>query len=486
MLIKNPIDLLPKQTTAWDILEDPQSFVDELGYGGGASGGKTNLGCKLAFFITDTFPGSRGAIGRFELKNLKRTTLTSFFEVAQKLGLKQKERKGYWDYDYNQQDGVIRFRNGSEILILDTAPSPKDPLYTRFGGLELSWCWIDESNETPYKAIEILSTRVGRRNKNPLWEENLKKYFGMYDEKDGWILRPFFLETFNPEKGHIYQRFWKPFKDNKMPKTRAFVQALMSDNPYTPRAYKDKVMRSSKATIERLVYGNFDYDDDPTKIFNYDKINDLFSNTHVKGGERYLTGDIAGKGKDKTVLYVWEGLRVIHIFFESWTDQRDLRIETIEPLKEKFAIPLSNILLDYDGIGVGIVDELRCKGFQNGSSAISSEQEKEEGLKANYKNLRSQCWFKLAELANTNLIHIECEDEQVKESIIEELDVIKEINDGKDQPRQIISKGSITSEEENKVTIKSLLGHSPDFGDGLMMRMFFEVNKESVPGVAWI
>jgi hypothetical protein len=81
---------------------------------------------------------------------------------------------------YNQQDGIIRFKNGSEILILDTAPSPKDPLYTRFGGLELSWCWIDESNETPAKAIEILSTRVGRRNKNKDWEENLRDCLKSY------------------------------------------------------------------------------------------------------------------------------------------------------------------------------------------------------------------------------------------------------------------------------------------------------------------
>src|SRR5919206_4114433 len=141
MLIKNPINLLPKQTTAWDYLEDPTSPVVELGYGGGAGGGKTSVGCFLAIFLSDVFPGSRGAIGRFELKNLKRTTLASFFEVAVELGLKQKA-KGVkdWDYDYNQQDGIIRFNNAdpknnippSEILILDTAPSPKDPLYTRF------------------------------------------------------------------------------------------------------------------------------------------------------------------------------------------------------------------------------------------------------------------------------------------------------------------------------------------------------------------
>lgn len=483
MLIKNPINLLPKQTTAWDYLEDPQSLVDELGYGGGAGGGKTNLGCKLAIFISDVFPGSRGAIGRFELKNLKRTTLASFFEVAGELGLKQKERaRKPWDYDYNQQDGIIRFKNGSEILILDTAPSPKDPLYTRFGGLELSWCWIDESNETPHKAIEILSTRVGRRNKNKAWEENLKQFFGRHDEKDGWVLKPIFLETFNPEKGHIYTRFWKPFRDGVLPATRRFVRALASDNPFLPKAYIDRILRSSKATIERLLYGNFDYDDDPTKIFNYDKLTDLFSNVHVTGTTRYLSGDIAGKGKDKTVLYVWEGLRVIYTYKEDITDQDKLYDKIIE-LKQQFNIPTSNIILDYDGIGVGIVDRLKSKGFQAGASAFTTQEEQQQRLKANYRNLRSQCWFKLAELVNDALIYVQCDDESMREMIIEELDVIKEINDGSDQKRQIIPKGGVGKEDENKETIRNLLGRSPDFGDGLMMRMYFEVNVVPEPGI---
>jgi phage terminase large subunit len=517
MLIQHPINLLPKQTTAWDLLEDPQSLVDELGYGGGAGGGKTNFGCKLAIFLADTFPGSRGAICRFELKNLKRTTLASFFEVATELGLKQKQ-KGvkYWDYDYNQQDGKITFNNAdkqrdippSEILILDTAPSPKDPLYTRLGGLELSWEWVDESNETPAKAIEILGTRVGRRNYRPEWEENLKKYFGRYDEESHrWILRPISLETFNPEKGHIYQRFWKPFKEGTMPTYRAFVRALASDNPFLPRAYIQAILRKGKATIERLLHGNFDYDDDPTKIFIYDKILDIFSNTHVPGklpvmekgeqkfdeegepmfkrGERFLIGDVAGKGKDKTVLYVWEGFRVIAIYWEPWTDQRLLRIK-VQELKEKYSIPLSNILLDYDGIGVGIVDELQCKGFQNNANAVTSQEEKEQDLKANYKNLRSQCWFKLADFVNDNLIYIECADEEVKLMITEELDVIKEINEGSEKKKAIIPKGGSGKEDENKVTIKSLLGRSPDFGDGLMMRMWFEVAAETTPGIDWL
>ena len=234
------------------------------------------------------------------------------------------------------------------------------------------------------------------------------------DEKDGWVPKPIFLETFNPEKGHIYQRYWKPFRDGTMPPHRQFVRALSTDNPYVPQAYIERIKRSSKATIERLLHGNFDYDDDPSKIFNYDKISDLFSNIHVQGGQRYLSGDIAGKGKDRTVLYVCDGLKVIHIYSEEVTDQDDLYKKILE-LKQTYAIPTSNIILDYDGIDASIVDRLKCKGFQANATAFTTKEEEQQGLKANFKNLRSQCWFKLADKVNDALIHISSTDPTIQE-----------------------------------------------------------------------
>jgi hypothetical protein len=38
-------------------------------------------------------------------------------------------------------------------------------------------------------------------------------------------------------------------------------------------------MRADKVTKERLLNGNWEYDDDPTKLYQYDDINDLFTNS---------------------------------------------------------------------------------------------------------------------------------------------------------------------------------------------------------------
>ena len=52
----------------------------------------------------------------------------------------------------------------------------------------------------------------------------------------------------------------------------------------------------------RLLFGDWRYDDDPTKLIEFDKILDLWTNTHVKPGPRYITCDVARFGEDDTVI----------------------------------------------------------------------------------------------------------------------------------------------------------------------------------------
>ena len=63
-----------------------------------------------------------------------------------------------------------------------------------------------------------------------------------------------------------------------MPAHTAFIPALATDNPYLPKAYvqslkklKDKVMK------QRLLYGNFDYDASPGRLYEYDEILGMFN-----------------------------------------------------------------------------------------------------------------------------------------------------------------------------------------------------------------
>ncbi len=126
-------------------------------------------------------------MGRKEMINLKRTTLLTFFKVCMEYGVNTSEH-----FNYNQQTNIITVGNGSQIFLLDLSHQPADPLYTRLGSLELTGGFVDESNEVDIRAITIVKTRLGRR------------------KNEEYKLLPKFLETFNPDKGHVYADYFKP------------------------------------------------------------------------------------------------------------------------------------------------------------------------------------------------------------------------------------------------------------------------------------
>lgn len=439
----------PKQFQAWEFLTDDQTT--EVGFGGGAGGGKSYLGCFWIIAMCLAYPGTRWFIGRKELVNLKRTTLKTFFKICAEYDI-QPDR----DFTFNQSTNTITFHNaqdgktGSEVLLFDLSSSPADPEYTRLGSLELTGSFVDESNEVEAKAIDILQKRLGRQLNQ---EYNLK---------------PKSLETFNPNKGHVYLRFYKPSKANILPHYRRFVQSLVTDNPYVTADYLEQLKRGDKVTVQRLFYGNFEYDDDPTVLMGYDAITDLFTNTVDKSEEKFIICDAARHGGDMITISVWKGLNA---YRWAWFNRTgiDVTIERLRSLAAEEQVPWSHVLADEDGVGGGIIDLMKgIKGFIGNASPIPRGPEKIWGKQQqneNFRNLRAQCYFALAEAVNEHRMSVFIDDVAIRERLISELQQVKQKNPDSDQKLQIIAKDDM----------KEVLGHSPDFSDNLMMRMWFEV-----------
>src|SRR5690606_29875498 len=111
-----------------------------------------------------------------------------------------------------------------------------------------------------------------------------------------------------------YTRFYKPHRDGNLQKGKAFVQSLVTDNPYISKHYIESLRSmTSEASKQRLLKGNWDYDNDPAALIPFTKIVNAFSNEFVEGGEKYITADIARYGRDKTVIGVWDGFRLVHV-----------------------------------------------------------------------------------------------------------------------------------------------------------------------------
>lgn len=380
------------------------------------------------------YPGTGWGLARKELKNLKRTTLLTFFKVFNKYKLEFKK-----DYSYNQTDSVINFKNGSQIFLIDMAYSPQDPHYSEFGGFELTGAVIDESNESPYKAIEILSGRCGFRL-------NTK-----------YNLPPRTLEMFNPDKGHVYTRFYLPYKEGRETVKSKFIKALPTDNP-DPAVkiwIKNQMELASEITIQRLIHGDFEYDESKDRLIESDAINDYFTNAHVLEGTGFITADIARMGRDSTMIRVWKGLRVIErveIFKSKITETA----AAIKLLSVKYSIPMSRTIVDEDGVGGGCRDILNCHGFIANSKPI--------GL-TNYANLKAQCTFLMAKLINERKVYEPLNNVGLITRIRQEMDWVRELGIDSDGKRRVIP----------KLEVKEAIRRSPDDWDSIMMRGYFEL-----------
>jgi len=424
----SPIKLLPKQEGAIFYLKD--NTTTELIYGGAAGGGKSAVGCLWLMEMCQKYEGSRWLMGRSKLSSLKETTLKTFFELAGQLGIVDQ-------FKYNAMSNVIYWHNGSEIILKDLFSYPSDPNYDSLGSLEITGAFIDECNQVVYKAWQIVNSRIRYK----LHE------FGLI---------PKMLGTCNPSKNWVYKEFYKPSSNETIKSYRKFIQALPSDNPHLHPSYLESLLRLDKNSRERLYYGNWEYDNDPATLIEMDAITDYFNPIHLeKTGRKYMTIDVARKGKDKTVFRVWHGW--VCIYRDSILKSPLTTVVTrAKELQEKYNIPTTSVIADEDGVGGGVVDFLGCEGFVNNSRPLNDE---------NYDNLKSQCSVKMAYKIQLREAGEVCTDTDVKDSTGEEMGQVKIKDIDKDGKVGIIPKNVITQ----------IIGRSPDDWDTIMMRYYFDL-----------
>lgn len=405
------------------------SQVEQVLYGGGAGGGKTRFGCMWQIQRRLKYAGTRSLIGRSKLDTLKKTTLNTFFETCADFGLLADKH-----YTYNGQTNVITFFNGSEIVLKDLFAYPSNPNFDSLGSLEITDYFIDEVAEVTEKAVNIVHSRC------------------RYKLNEFNLIPKGFLSC-NPSKGWLYNEFYLKYKNNELPVHRAFVQALPTDNPHLPQAYIESLRRLPEYDRKRLLEGNWEFDDDSDKLFATDNLLRMFRN-ELLDGTKYITSDIARFGKDRTIICVWNGLTLIELKMLHKASIDEV-VNEIRNTAKNHNVLLQNVVCDEDGVGGGVVDYLKCRGFVNGSKAKQPQ----------YQNLKSECYYTLAQYIEENKLTIFVNDK--KEQIVRELEMIKRHRADVDGKLQVTPKDQIKLRE----------GISPDIADAIMMRMFFELNK---------
>lgn len=487
-----------KQHDAWSRLID--DITTETLFGGGAGGAKTYLGCKWLELMGISYPGSRWVVGRKELKSLKQSTVLTFIEILLEDGfhpMKQRPTSSnVGAYQYNAQDGVIYFWNGTEYYLKDLIRKPSDPNYDDLGSTEYTGGFLDEVNQIEQKAKDVIRSRLRYKLTHfcrRCSHRGLDKGLVTATNKDGkpveWRckncknndrgLRPKLLMSCNPAKNWVYQEFYKPWKEDTLQPTKAFIQALVTDNPHISPAYIEELQNIKDPVLRaRLLRGDWEYTDDETVLFGIDDLRNLFTNQLKEEKPiKRITCDVARKGSDQTVIIVWKGLEIIEIHTMKVSKTTEVA-RKIEQLQNIHNISNDDTIVDEDGVGGGVVDELMCHGFVGASRPLV--RKKYEGQseardaakkewKENYQNLRSQCYYTLADYVVAQDISLSrIKDSRVRDMIVEELELVKRRDPDSDSKLKIVSKEDI----------KKDLGRSPDYADAIMMRMWFEVRPE--------
>lgn len=440
-----------KQVEAFELWID--DITEQILYGGSKGGGKSYLGVSLIFGDALLYPGTHYFIARKELNDLRKFTIPTIHEVFQKLELDiEKYAK------FNGQDNYYTLHNGSKVFLIACKEEPSDPLFERFGSMQMTRGMIEEGGEVPEAAKANLWLSIGR------WKNDVYK------------LKKKLIITANPKKGWMKDQFVSPYFENKLDKKKAFIQAFASDNKHLPEGYEETLSEiEDEVARQRLYEGNWDYDDSEDSLITYDSLSDAFSNTIVSDGNKYLIVDVARKGKDSTTYTFWEGLEMYRV------EERTKKIttETARQVKDFAAeerIPYSHIMIDEDGIGGGVVDQVfGVKGFVANStplptaSVIRTRKSKVSNPlipKTIYANLKAQCGWKAAELINEHNIAFNVPD--YREELSAQLSALLREKDPDSEGRKQL---------RPKSEIKRELKKSPDLGDTVIYRAYFELEK---------
>lgn len=257
-------------------------------------------------------------------------------------------------------------------------------------------------------------------------------------------------------------------------------------------AYLGNLLSMREEERARLLDGNWKIRTDGLAIVDYNAAAAIFTNYPdvTQRPARYITCDAARFGRDLCVILVWKGWEIVYTVVYTKSDVHDV-VNKIEQLRQKFTIMKHNVMIDQDGVGGGAVKLGQYRGFKGGAQAM---KDPETRIVENYKNLKTQCYYRFLERRVNNgivkfnldreLIEV-YDDSKLKGHLSVEVKVgnkvteirkliLADLRSVKRKDPDLEGKLQIITKEEQK----NILLRSPDFGDTLMMREAFELIPE--------
>jgi hypothetical protein len=471
------LTLSRRQATALNLLNDPT--VVELCYGGGAGGGKSMMVGIWAVTECARFPGIAIGIGRKELTQLEKTTLVTILtEVHPLLGVTEH------DFKYNGKTHTLTYKNGSQLVLVDLDYQPRDPLFERFGSLNLTHTIIEEAGELQQKAVSVFSSRNNRKlNKlygivgktvmtcNPSLNF-LRKWYDMYETLGGGLYQKWeHGEVEIPEGGTV-----KAY--------RVFLRSLPTDNPFLSKNY---ILRLRQLPIEdrkRLLEGNWDFMNNERALFKIRAIQSaLAPSIHRPGDQDYGSIDVARSG-DKIVFAHQHGIQLVDmhvldiVVTETTAVMPKVAREWIKWCQDR-KIGYKNAIADASGLGDAFVDICRDMdwyphSFKGGNPGTVFFEENTNDEEADNYEWRDGKWVekkgkpKYANLRSESYWEYKLRIEDGRQKILKDMPYYEELKQELlAQERNLKKEDVIALVPKDEIILQ--LGHSPDFSDAATM-----------------
>lgn len=215
-------------------------------FGGGFGNGKTYVACQRAITMLLTFSNYRVAIARQVYKNLRATTMQTFFKILPKEFI----------FRHDEQFGITILTNGSVVYWLHL--DQMDEATAK--GFEINALIIDQAEEVEESIFLLMDSRVGRWDKAQVPQELLDLVQGNWPKHPDWghyLVHNYVDILDNPadDEYHWVQRYFDDDSPERRPQTTHFSVVRQTDDRLNDKATIAQILTRDPAWIDKYYYG---------------------------------------------------------------------------------------------------------------------------------------------------------------------------------------------------------------------------------------
>lgn len=334
-------------------------------------------------------------------------------------------------------------------------PDPESWVY----GL-ISW-WIDPEIGYPILERRGVIRYFVKYGDHYIWGDSYEEVY----EKAEHIIGPMIEESGLQPKDFI--------------KSITFVSGSIYDNKEGLRidpSYPGNLLSQDEDTRKQLLEGCWKAGTNPKDIYEYEAFKGVFDNVrNVDRIGKYITADIALEGSNKLVVGYWEGDELMDIEIMDKSDGPQV-VALITEVAIYYGVQNRHVCYDNDGVGGFVKGYLRgSEPFGGGLPALEvKDLTSEKMIKENYKNLKTQCYYRSGKEVREGKIKINerCANKMYDEKMTVRQRFMHERKAIKKDKIDMEGKLCILPKKEQAVILG---GESPDLMDMFMMRQLFKI-----------